>query len=47
MTQYASAAAHARAWRRDRARLLANWPAESGLHRWLDEHLPPGGGKLA
>jgi hypothetical protein len=41
MTQYASAAAHARAWRRDRARLLANWPPESGLHRWLDEHLPP------
>jgi tRNA A-37 threonylcarbamoyl transferase component Bud32 len=39
MTQYAHAAAHARAWRRDRARLLANWPAESGLHRWLDAHL--------
>jgi tRNA A-37 threonylcarbamoyl transferase component Bud32 len=38
-TQYASAAAHARAWRRDRARLLANWPPESGLRRWLDEHL--------
>ncbi|MDR1229741.1 MAG: phosphotransferase [Azoarcus sp.] len=41
MTQYTRAAAHARAWRRDRARLLANWPADSGLHRWLDEHLPP------
>ncbi|MDR2093069.1 MAG: hypothetical protein LBP58_07120 [Azoarcus sp.] len=40
MTQYTCAAAHARAWRRDRARLLANWPEESGLHRWLDAHLP-------
>ncbi|MDR1662764.1 MAG: hypothetical protein LBR95_10175 [Azoarcus sp.] len=40
MTQYTCAAARARAWRRDRARMLANWPPESGLHRWLDEHLP-------
>ncbi|MDR1463496.1 MAG: lipopolysaccharide kinase InaA family protein [Azoarcus sp.] len=45
MTQYTSAAAHARAWRRDRARLLANWPKDSGLHRWLDEHLPPAKGR--
>jgi tRNA A-37 threonylcarbamoyl transferase component Bud32 len=32
--------AAARAWRRDRARLLANWPKESGLHRWLEGRLP-------
>ncbi|MDR3214115.1 MAG: phosphotransferase [Azoarcus sp.] len=42
MTQYTSAATYAHVWRRDRARLLANWPAGSGLHRWLDEHLPRG-----
>ncbi|MDR1425184.1 MAG: lipopolysaccharide kinase InaA family protein [Azoarcus sp.] len=41
MTRHASAYAYARAWRRDRARLLANWPAGSGLRCWLDEHLPP------
>ena len=28
-----------RAWRRDRARFLANWPETSVLYRWLDEHL--------
>ena len=39
--QHHRAASHAKAWRRDRARLLRNWPAESGLHRWLDENLPP------
>ena len=44
MTQHTHPATHARAWRRDRARLLANWPKESGLHRWLDEHLPQGNG---
>jgi len=33
-------AAFARAWRRDRARFLANWPADSPLLRWLDRHLP-------
>jgi tRNA A-37 threonylcarbamoyl transferase component Bud32 len=43
MTQHRSRWAHARAWSRDRARLLRNWPADSPLHRWLDEHLPPGG----
>ena len=32
--------AHARAWQRDRARLLRNWPAASVLRRWLDDHLP-------
>ncbi|MDR2259794.1 MAG: hypothetical protein LBE06_02440 [Azoarcus sp.] len=42
MTQHASPAAHARAWRRDRTRLLANWPEESALRRWLDGHLPKG-----
>ena len=31
-----------RAWQRDRARLLRNWPAGSELVRWLDEHLPAG-----
>lgn len=41
MIQHRSDAAHARAWRKDRARLLRNWPVESALHRWLDENLPP------
>lgn len=39
--QHRSPTAYARAWRRDRARLLRNWPAASALHRWLDETLPP------
>jgi tRNA A-37 threonylcarbamoyl transferase component Bud32 len=38
--QHRSCAAYARAWRRDRARLLRNWPPGSVLHRWLDERLP-------
>ncbi len=29
-----------RAWRRDRARLLRNWPADVPLVRWLDAVLP-------
>ncbi len=29
-----------RAWQRDRARFLRNWPADSPLVRWLDQHLP-------
>lgn len=29
-----------RAWRRDRARLLRNWPADAPLVRWLDAVLP-------
>lgn len=41
VVQHRNARTHARAWRRDRARLLRNWPATSGLHRWLDENLPP------
>lgn len=39
--QHRSPTAYARAWRRDRARLLRNWPTASALHRWLDETLPP------
>jgi tRNA A-37 threonylcarbamoyl transferase component Bud32 len=42
VVQHRSAAAHARAWRRDRARLLRNWPPGSVLQRWLDERLPAG-----
>jgi tRNA A-37 threonylcarbamoyl transferase component Bud32 len=34
------AATHRRAWQKDRARLLRNWPAASALHRWLDTNLP-------
>lgn len=41
MRQHRNTATHARAWQRDRKRLLHNWPADSTLHRWLDEHLPP------
>ncbi len=41
MAQHRSARAHARAWRRDRARFLRNWPEASPLYRWLDEKLPP------
>jgi len=40
MTQHVSARSFARAWRRDRARFLRNWPATSVLHVWLDRHLP-------
>jgi tRNA A-37 threonylcarbamoyl transferase component Bud32 len=39
--QHRSATEHTRAWRRDRARLLRNWPASSALHHWLNEKLPP------
>ncbi|MEF8697831.1 MAG: lipopolysaccharide kinase InaA family protein [Candidatus Accumulibacter sp. UW20] len=42
VVQHRSPTAHARAWRRDRARLLRNWPEASILRRWLDEHLPAG-----
>ena len=41
MTQHRSTAAFRRAWQRDRARLLRNWPAGSVLHDWLTHHLPP------
>ena len=40
MTCHTDSASHARAWLRDRARLLANWPEDSGLYRWLDARLP-------
>lgn len=40
MRQHGRAAAYARAWRKDRARFLRNWPAASALHRWLDDTLP-------
>ncbi|WP_374324129.1 lipopolysaccharide kinase InaA family protein [Azonexus sp.] len=41
MTQHRSASAFRRAWRRDRARFLRNWPAGSPLHDWLARILPP------
>jgi len=41
MTQHTSSKTFARAWRRERARLLRNWPTTSILHRWLDENLIP------
>ncbi len=40
VVQHRSPVAHARAWQRDRARLLRNWPAGSRLQRWLDDRLP-------
>jgi tRNA A-37 threonylcarbamoyl transferase component Bud32 len=39
VVQHRSAAAHSRAWSRDRARLLRNWPVGSTLYRWLDDRL--------
>jgi hypothetical protein len=42
VVQHRSAVAHARAWRRDRARLLRNWPSGCALQRWLDEQLAGG-----
>lgn len=41
MCQHASSAGFARAWRRDRARFLRNWPAQSPLYNWLEDSLPP------
>jgi tRNA A-37 threonylcarbamoyl transferase component Bud32 len=38
--QHRSSSAHARAWCRDRTRLLRNWPAGSVLVRWLEANLP-------
>ncbi|MBK8524112.1 MAG: hypothetical protein IPL58_08265 [Betaproteobacteria bacterium] len=40
-TQHRSAAAYRKAWRRDRERLLRNWPENSELGRWLQTKLPP------
>lgn len=39
--QHTSPQRHAKAWQRDRARLLRNWPSTSPLHQWLDANLPP------
>lgn len=39
--QHRSEAAWRRAWRRDRGRLVRNWPADSALGRWLLRTLPP------
>ena len=41
VVQHRSPTTHARAWRRDRTRLLRNWPADCVLQRWLDARLPP------
>lgn len=38
--QHRSAASFARAYAKDRARLLRNWPADSALYRLLDQRLP-------
>lgn len=38
--QHATIGGFHRAWRRDRARFLRNWPADSPLHRWLAAMLP-------
>ena len=40
MMQHRSDKAFSQAWRRDRARLLRNWPASSLLCQWLDANLP-------
>ena len=41
MRQYDSEAAWRKAWRKDRARFLRNWPAGSALRRELEAALPP------
>lgn len=38
--QHGSGASFARAYAKDRARFLRNWPADSALYRLLDERLP-------
>ncbi|PYC29535.1 serine/threonine protein kinase [Aquipseudomonas alcaligenes] len=40
MHQHAGPSGFARAYARDRARFLRNWPADSALHRLLDARLP-------
>ncbi|WP_252275003.1 lipopolysaccharide kinase InaA family protein [Pseudomonas subflava] len=40
MHQHADQSGFARAYARDRARFLRNWPAESALYRLLDQRLP-------
>lgn len=39
-TAHRSQESFQRAWARDRARLIRNWPDDSALAEWLDEHLP-------
>ena len=39
--QHRSERTYARAWRRDRERLLRNWPPSCALGQWLDSQLPP------
>lgn len=39
--QHRGAGLFMRAYARDRARFLRNWPADSALHRLLDQRLPP------
>ncbi|NMG55882.1 lipopolysaccharide kinase InaA family protein [Aromatoleum aromaticum] len=41
MRQHASVAAHARAWQKDRARLLRNWPEGCALRGWFEANVPP------
>ena len=40
MRQHRRQASFARAYARDRARFLRNWPVDSPLHRVLDQRLP-------
>ncbi|MDR2188007.1 MAG: hypothetical protein LBE62_08145 [Azonexus sp.] len=40
LTTHCSPSTFTRAWQRDRARLMRNWPLESALARWLREALP-------
>ncbi len=40
MRQHRSARSFARAYARDRARFLRNWPADCALHQLLDQRLP-------
>jgi tRNA A-37 threonylcarbamoyl transferase component Bud32 len=40
-TQHRSEAAYRQAWRRDKARLLRNWPEDSVLGHWFRANLPP------
>lgn len=41
LRQHDNDASFRRAWRRDRARLLRNWPADGAIGRALDAALPP------
>ncbi len=40
MRQFQNERRFERAWRRDRSRLLANWPENSVLYEWLNEKIP-------